>query len=206
MTVNATFGTIFTAPAMEQAALDVLKEWLATYLSEVERQTGLDACTLARPKYWGTSVDDTLEPGERYPAIVVVSPGTGTAAEPTGEGGGRWSAWYDFTVAVSVMASDEFGARRMAGLYAGAIRASIMQHGSLGGVADGVRWRGEEFLGEPGPTRNRSRAGSLVHFQARIPIVVEAQAGPQFPAPIDPCEPVAEPTTIETVEIDVTSE
>lgn len=204
MTTNATFGSIFVAPKMEENLLAVLKEWLGTYLSEVERQYGLDPCSLARPKYWGTSVDDTLEPGERYPAIVVVSPGTNGTPDDTG--GGNVAAWYDLTVAVSVMASNEMGARRVAGLYAGAIRAAVMQHGSVGGAAEATMWLGEEFLGEPGTQRNRSRAGALVHFRVRIGDAVNSQAGPAFPAPDDPCAPLADLPTVETVTISVDHE
>lgn len=204
MATNGYFDPIFVAPTLENELLTLIEAWLPTYLSEVERQYGLAACTLARPKFYGTSVENDLHPGEKMPAIIVVSPGTG--AEPEGEGGGVYSAWYDVTVATSVMASDEMGARRLAALYSGAIRALVMQHGSVNGVADGVRWLGEEFLGEPGSQRNRSRGGALTHFRVKIAETVNAQAGPTFPEPSDPCADPPGLVDIQEVTIDVEPE
>jgi hypothetical protein len=201
---NGYFEAIFAAPMLENALLALIKEWLPTYLAEVERQFGIDAGTLARPKYFGTSVDDTLEPGERYPAIVVVSPGT--AEVPEGTGGGAWSAWYDVTVATSVMGSNEMGARRQAGLYSAAVRALVMQHAGIGGVAEATLWQGEEFLGEPGKTRNRTRGGALTHFRIKVADVVNSQAGPTFPVPTDPLGTLPTPPTVETIDIDVHDE
>lgn len=198
---NGNFGAIFAAPALEEGLQDLLAMWLPSYLTEVERQAGLNPCTLARPKFYGTSVEADLHPGEGMPAIIVVSPGTDGI--PEGEGGGIVTAWYQVTVATLVMASDEHGARQLSAYYSGAVRAVVMQHGSIGGVADGVQWLGEEFQGEPPSNRNRSRGGALTHFRIRIPVTVEAQSGPTFPAPIDPCADVADLVTVQTVEINV---
>lgn len=166
--------------------LALIEEWLPTYLTEVETVFGLDPLTIARPKFYGTSVENDTHPGEGLPAIIVVSPGT--AEVPEGEGQ-YISAWYDLTVAVSTMAASEVGARRQGAFYSAAIRAIVMQHGSIDGVAEGVRFMGEEFIGSPGTDdRSRSRGGSLTHFRVKIANIVDRQAGPTEPMPHDGME------------------
>jgi hypothetical protein len=173
------------APELEDALLDLIESWLPTYLTEVEVQFGLEPLTLARPKFYGTSVENDTHPGEGLPAIIVVSPGT---ASVMGEGQ-YLSAWYDVTVATTVMASSEMGARRLAALYSAAIRAIVMQHGSIGGKADGAAFIGEEFLGSPAQdNRNRSRGGALTHFQLKIDQLLDRQLGPTEPTPHDGME------------------
>lgn len=176
-------GILFAAPALEDAMLELIESWLPTYLTEVERAYGLEPLTLARPKFYGTSVENDTHPGEGLPAIIVVAPGT--SGVPEGEGQ-YISAWYDLTVATTVVASSEMGARRLAALYSAAIRALVLQHGSIGGVASGVRFQGEEFLGSPAQdNRSRSRGGALTHFMVKIEKLVDVQAGPVEPLPHD---------------------
>jgi hypothetical protein len=193
---------IFAAPELEDALLALIEEWLPTYLTEVETAYGLDPLTLARPKFYGTSVESDPHPGEGLPAIIVVSPGTASI-----EGEGQYTAaWYDVTVATSTMAASEMGARRLGAFYSAAIRTLVMQHGSIGGVASGVSFIGEEFIGSPGNTdRSRSRGGALTHFRVKIDRLVDTQAGPTEPMPHDgmnmPDLPIAQ-----FIEVDVAGE
>jgi hypothetical protein len=176
-------GPIFAAPELEDALLALIESWLPTYLTEVETAYGLDPLTLARPKFYGTSVEADTHPGEGLPAIIVVSPGTGEVPEGEAQ---NITAWYDVTVATSTMAASEIGARRLGAFYSAAIRAIVMQHGSIGGVADAVRFLGEEFIGSPGnDERSRSRGGALTHFRVRISPILDRQAGPTEPMPHD---------------------
>ena len=79
------FGPIVTAPQIEDAILGTLEEWLPTYLTEVEQRAGLDAGTLARPRFYGSQVEPDLFPGEKlryrigpYTRLVLVPPLPGT--------------------------------------------------------------------------------------------------------------------------------
>lgn len=179
MTVNSAYGPLFVPADAEKAMLALLEAWLPSYLAEVERQHDLEPGILARPKFYGTSVEADHHPGEELPAIIVVAPGTDDA--PMQEQGGVWSAWYQATVVAMVMTPNEIAVRELAGYYAAAIRGAVLQHASIGGIADATWWLGEEFQGEPGAQRNRTRGACLVHFRIRITGVVDSARGPATP-------------------------
>lgn len=202
--VNNTFGTLFAIPNLERNMLDLISGWLPTYLAEVERQNDLAPGTLARPEFYGTSVVGDLHPGEKLPAIIVVSPGT--EGEPAQEQGATWAAWYQATVVALVQAPAETNVRALAGMYAAAIRGVVMQHGSIGGVADGVKWMGEEYQGEPAADRNRTRGAVLIHFRVKVTNIVDGQGGPSGDPPDDPLADMPDLPIVQTVEITTASE
>lgn len=197
------FGNIFTAPQLEAAFQAHLETWLPTYIAEIERQQDIPAHSIALPKFYGTSVEPEMHPGEAFPAVLVVSPGTAEA--PMGEGDGKWAAWYQLTVVVLVMSSDEIAVRALAGYYSGAVRGAVLQHGSIDGIADGVRWEGEEFQGEPGEQRNRTRGAALVHFRVRIAETIDTNGGLRTP-PTDPYNDPADLPIVQTIEITAENE
>jgi hypothetical protein len=195
--VNNTFGPLFVPGIAERQVLAHLEAWLSTYLAEVERQNDLTPGTLKRPQFYGASVEADTHPGEALPAIIVVSPGT--EGEPIREGDGTWSAWYQFTIVAMIMAPDEIAVREMAGYYAAAIRGAVLQHAAIGGLADAVWWLGEEYQGEPGAQRNRTRGAALVHFRFKIPNIVDQSLGISEP-PDDPLEDVPEWPVVDSAE------
>jgi hypothetical protein len=202
--VNPTFGQIVVHTQVEKAMLALLEEWLPTYLAEVERQNDIEPCSIARPKSYATSVEADLNPAERMPAIIAVSPGT--TGEPTREGD-QWDAWFQITVVALVMTPEEMSTRDMCGFYAAAIRSLVLQHASLGSdLVVGTVWDGEEYQGEPGDQRNRTRGAALVHFRVKIGNLVDRSRGPLIADVDNPCDPVPEISTVQTVEIDVNSD
>jgi hypothetical protein len=173
------FGRIIAAPHVEEAVEDALKLWLSTYLAEVERQNDIEAGAIRRPRSFVTTIEQDVFPGEQLPSIVTISPGL--AEDPEREDASVFSAWWNVTVCAVVQASSEKAARAMAGYYAAAIRAALVQHQSLDGFADAVQWISERYEGAQPGERNRSQAVGLVDFRVRVSDVLTQRAGPLEP-------------------------
>ena len=78
--------------------------------------------------------------------------------------------------------------------YAAATRAILLQHGSLGGFADGVIWESEDY--DQGPSdAERTLAVAALTFTIHVADVVNKWAGPKVPSPPDPDVP-PDPDTI----------
>jgi hypothetical protein len=202
---NPTFGTLFVPATIERAMLDLLKTWLPIYLAEVERQIGIEPCTIARPRFYATSVEADHMPGEQLPGIIAVSPGT--SENPTREDG-AWAAWFDCTIVALVMTPEELTTRELAGYFAAAIRGAVLQHAGLGvDQVETTWWAGEEYQGEPGDQRNRTRGAALVHFRVKVRDVISTETGPLDPEAVaDACDPYPPITTVQEVDIDVRSD
>lgn len=193
--VNSTYGPIFVPEDLEKAVRDLLVTWLPSYFFEIERQQGIDPSKIARPKTYLTSVEADSFPGEEFPVIIVVAPGT--VGEPERLNGGEYAAWYQVTVACLVQTPNEVSTRALASYYAAAVRGAVLQHGSIDGNVAGTDWLGEEY---EGTDRNRTRAAMLVHFRMKIEGIVDAFGGPKVPPPeVPPGWPI-----VQEVDIDVT--
>ena len=195
------FGTIITGAAPEAGMVATLKLWLPSYISEVERQTGRTAGTVARPRSYRTAVEPDNWPEDQLPAVIVLA--GGLEAEPSREGPRSYRTWFDLRVATIVSASTEVAARSVAQLYAAAIRSAALQHPSLGSKVDALDWQGETYEAA-GQDRNRTIAASVVEFRAMIASVTEGWAGPQGAPQVDPVAPYPEQPTVLTTPVTVT--
>jgi len=195
--VNTEYGRLFVPEDLERAVRDLLETWLPSYFYEVERQQEVAINRIARPKSYLTSVEVDHFPGEELPAIIVVAPGTVGEVERTEAG---YAAWYQVTIACAVQTPNELSTRALAGFYAAAVRGAVLQHASIGGFVTGTAWLGEEYEGEPGRQRNRTRGAAMVHFRMRIDGIVDPQNGPKVP----PAEVPADWPIVQEIEVDVT--
>lgn len=181
------YGDIFDKTALEAAATSTLQTWLPSYLGEVERKRGLTPGWMARPRTWTTRNDFDKWPEETLPCMLLVSPGL--AAEPLKDGNGRYRSVWFLGIAVIVQARNKNDVELMCGLYTAAIRAAVVQHPSLGGVAEGVDWVNERYDDLPS-TKGRTLAAGQVIFEVEVADVVSAHDGPAAPDP-DPETPPA---------------
>lgn len=170
------FGQIVTASAVEEAALATLALWMPTYLGEIERQHGTTA--IAVPASYTARSEVQNWPEEHLPAVIAISPGT--SAVPEARGDGRVDAEWSLGVAVVVSAVDRDTTRRMAQLYSAAVRAAILQHPSLGGVAAGTVWLAESYVDVPVEDTRTLMAAQVV-FVVRVDEVVDLFDGPAVP-------------------------
>jgi hypothetical protein len=182
------FGDIVDADTIEQAAKQTLQAWLPAHLAHQERRRDLQMRSIAHPRSWPTVSEFDPEPHEQLPSIVLVSPGT--TGEIHRDGSGRHSATWRLDIIAAVASSTEPEVRRLAGVYAAAIRGVLVQNPELGGVAARTRWMGEDYA--VGTTHRGPRAMVEVSFEIDVDDVVDARLGPLAPPP-DPYDPGALP-------------
>lgn len=192
------FGPILLGTSVTDAMEAHLKLWLPTYLAEMKRQHGVN---LPAVRSYNFSSDVEKWPERQLPAVLVVS--SGTADEPTMDGGGAYTATYTVGVGVVAAGRSEEETLQLAQAYAAAVRACVVQHPSLGGFALGTRWLGEEW-----DTIESSKARTLVGAQEVFVVTVKdvttAHAGPGVPNPApNPNVPSADWPTVATHSEDI---
>lgn len=197
------FGPIVGPGQVEAAAEQTLRAWLPSYLAELERQTGLEAGALPLPAGYQTvsDLDHLVEQALGGPILVLVSPGITDApiAREAGITGARWT----LNAVAIVPAESRARAHVLAGAYATAIRWTLVQQGSLGGLAAAVDWVDEEYLAIATDDRRVLGAGR-VEVAVEVAVVLDRQAGPLPPPAADPAAPYPDWPTADPVEVDLT--
>jgi len=177
---------------VEDAVQGTLKAWLPSGLERVARENDMPPGSLPAPRSWPVASEFDLRPEEQLPAVFIVSTGASAGRrEPTG-----WRATWGCEVAVVVSARDERSARRLAGLYLAAIRAALLWHDGLGGIADDIRWGAENLA--VGNVGRSARAVFGVAFEIDIPDSVAARPLEEPGSP--PTDPVVPPPALSQVE------
>lgn len=192
MTPDTIFKPIITRQEVELRVTNTLKDWIDTYLAEVERQNGLDVRQLPRPRSYSRRNEFDHWPEEQIPAVIVVSPGL--VGRPVANGSGEFRGQWGVGVAVIAEGQDVNNTRDLVGYYTAAIRALILQRPSLGGFAMGVTWEDERYDDISDIDVGRTLASGQVVFQVEVEGIVSTKAGPVTPdtPPVDP--PPVSPT------------
>lgn len=187
---DSLFGRLVGAGHVEDAALGVLKEWLPTYLWEIERQSpGETAGSIALPRSWRISSEVEKMPEDQTPCIVVAS--SGIATLPQANGARQYQA--QFVLETSCVISARGGmeeqatprALRLARLYALALRACLIQQADDDGYLFRRDWLGEEYDVLPS-IDDRTICVGKVRMQIEVPDVVTSDAGPLYPMEPEP--------------------
>lgn len=197
------FDHILTADVVEQHALETLQTWLPTYLREVERQTGRDPNTLPAVRSWKPVNIFERWPEDQLPAVLLVSPGL--IGTPEKEGDGYYRARWSLGIGVVVSARDAATTNSLAKVYAAAVRATILQHQSLGGHSRGVGWVDEKYDDLPAEKGRTLAAGQNI-FWVEYAQVVSTKGGPIQPVPPDDEPPPEDWPTVETADTTIESE
>lgn len=197
------FGRIVSGSDVETWCWQTLRTWIGTYLAEVERQAGITAGSMQRPRGFVTSPSLDKWPEDQLPALLVIS--IGLSEPPLRSGDGRFRARWDMGLACIVSARKQEEARSLAMLYMAALRALFVQRPSLGGNAAGTVWTGESYESLDFDDVRTLMAG-IASFTVEVADVVTANAGPLRPdVPLTPdTEPWDDWPTVESVEVHVT--
>ncbi len=196
------FGPIVSGHDVESHLVAVFKRWAGTYLAEKERQDGLEAGTLARPRSIG--VADSLDKfdEDQLPAIVLVS--IGLAERPVKNGDGYYRGRWDVGVACICAARTGEESHASCQRYMAALRTLLIQRPSLDGWAAGIDWQGEQYDQLDFDT-SRSLDVGLGNFWVEVAGISLANAGP--PTPSDPLDPDTAPwadwSKVTEIDIDV---
>jgi hypothetical protein len=192
----ASFGQIVTGRHVELALIQHLQLWLPVYVAEVSEQDGHPRNFYAQPRsYERWSAWDATMPEDQTPAVVVVSPGL---AEEPSRRGDTWTAKWSVSVAAIVTARTKSEGRDLVEAYCAAVRASVMQHRSLGGFAAGCSWVDETYALDS-PADERTWVPGMVSFTVEVNDVLDAQLGPAE-APSVPTDPVPDPSQFATIQ------
>jgi len=192
------FGRIVLPQHVRAAVAETIGAFAADYLAEIERAEELPPKTLPLPRSYVTRVDDRLEnwPENQLPAVIVMSPGTG--AQPSVDSEGEYRARWAVNVAVVASANTEDATSDLAGYYAGAVRALLVQQGTLRGFASGTIWKGERY-GDLPADAGRTLATSIEVFEVSVEDVVTRGEGPRKPSE----EPYEETNWPDVARVDV---
>ena len=184
------YGPIITADDVETAVKTTLRAWCTTYTDEVARQKGVDLPPINY--YGGTEID--LSNVNSFPALAVVCPGV--VGEPLRHGDGTQDAIWAVGVGVIVAETVAYKALTLAKLYGAAVRALLVQQGSLGGFAVQTFWTDEESASE-GFELDRWMASCSLQFEVKVAAVVNRFGGPTSP-PANPTVPLTGPAVAST--------
>lgn len=197
------FGRIVTGADVEQWTLALLRRWLGTYLSEVERQHGLVPPTWQRPRSWTIAPSVDKWPEDQLPAIVLVS--TGVSDVPLKDGRGRYATLWEMGLGCIVSARRQDEAHRLAMHYGAALYTLLVQRPSLDGLAQGTTWEGFAIEDELDYDDTRSLSIGVAAFSVLVEDTVSANAGPITPeTPRDPeTDPWEDWPRVETTEVAV---
>jgi hypothetical protein len=169
------FGPVFVATNLEQAMIATLKLWLPVYIPEIEtlegRPNGIPA-----PRSYTTRREFDKFYEDQLPTVVVVSPGLDK--NPVKEGDGTYRATWRLHVACVVSTSDQVQTGEVAKIMGTAIRMSVLQHASLGGVACGMDWYDESYDDLPNDDVSRFLGASTLSFRVEVDQVINPRMGP----------------------------
>jgi hypothetical protein len=174
------YGPIVTADTVEQAALDTLQLWLPAYLGEVGGNAdALGRTSLPDIRTYGEPTGEFAKwPEDQLPFLLTGS--AGTDGTPTTDGDGNVSSWFSLAAVVVCSANSQRATRRLAQLYAAAVRTCLGQKGALGGLADHTELRGETYDELP-ESQRRSMAAARIEFGVYVSDIFNVHGGPATP-------------------------
>jgi len=195
------FNNILVASEIEKGAIDTLVKWLPTYLREVERQLDIEINSIPRPEHFSNRNSFDINPGEKYPKVVCISPGL--AGPPLANGKGQYSAVWRLGVGIALGATDEAVANMWAKAYGAACRAIMLNYQSLGGLANSIRWEDETYEDLPVSVQNMLFRAASIFFLVDCENVVTKWSGPENPDEDPYAYGIAESVIIDIVKVPV---
>lgn len=189
-------GTVITGPHIEQAVVDVLNDFLPVYLADRAADQDLPRSTFQVKEITRAATVDTRFPEDQLPCVTVRCV---TKTREYVEGTGHVAA--RFNVAVGAMLADQSieTSSDVAWAYGAAIEALLLQHGALGGLAEGVEWN-TTVPSDVELRDRRTQAGVVVDVDVIVPATVNINGGPMTP-PDEPYEPLPADQTPLSVDV-----
>lgn len=179
------FGPLVSLGVARRAVRDTLVTWQATYLAEAARRAGLapDALPLVRSWVVAVSDEEIWNDEAALPVGIVVAPGL--TEEPLRKGRGLYDVTAGVAVGVIVSARNREETLTLAEQYAMAFNAALVQHPSLGGVADSLDWLGMRLDDLTPNEAARTIQGVTLQYAVTLSNVVGSVGGPTV-VPDDP--------------------
>lgn len=186
-------GTNRLGPAVSKrrialAVVGLAQTWASTYLADAERQEGVAAGTLERPRDYERIVTLSKWPEVQVPAVLVIV--SGVLEEPSRRGNGELLGVWDVGVFGLVHGRSADDGDLAESIYGAAIRQMMLnQTADLAGITvAGVRQVTESYDDLP-VRRGRSVRGALLGFA--LTVRHHASAGNRLASP--PVPPIGDP-------------
>lgn len=164
-----------TADDVLQALEQTLRDHLPTTL---QRLTVAKQVALAPPASYEQVADPAVLTPAQTPTVSLSSPGIEGDPRHVGDGiyQATWVCIVELYVRSDTVASYRAVARTVR-VYAAAIRETVMQHASLGGLASAVEWVAEDYAGVANLDDSRTLGGGFVQFNVTVDNVLDINAG-----------------------------
>jgi hypothetical protein len=195
--VSTVFGEIFVASELEEATINLLREWFPTYLRHIEEKLSLPVGKLVAPRVYTNRNSFDAIPGDDMPMCVVISPGLHD--EPITRERGKYTAPWSLGIGIAIAAETETMANAMSKIYGAAARAIMLQHQDINGTAIRVDWLDETYDDLPIEDQLQQYRAAGVYFAVEVENVTDKYRGPSEPD-ADPYAPLG---TVQDVIIDV---
>jgi hypothetical protein len=173
------FGDILIASQIEEAAINQLQIWIPTYLREIERQLEIAIGSTPTPEHFSNRNSLDMLAGEKFPKVIVISPGLDGA--PLADGSGVYSARWQLGVGSIIAANSEPLANMQSKIYGAACRKIMIDKPSLGGLARAITWEDEQYEDLPVPNQNMLLKSAVVYFSVDCQNVSTRWSGPDHP-------------------------
>jgi hypothetical protein len=193
------FGPLTNPQELPVAVRNVIIKWIDTYLSEVERNAGLEPRTLIRPQSYSlVNIITSVPSNEVSPLVLIVTRGLNGTPVKNGDS-------YDLPldVGLAIVTNSFMGdeAREAAGRYAIATAGILLHRRTLDGAIEGscrVESWDDMRLDDLPATEQGSRAIVRLEFTVILKDVLRTGVyGPPTPEP--PPDPVPDPGPFPTV-------
>lgn len=205
---STAFGDLFISVEFDAKVTEFVQKWIDTHLSEVELRLGYSRRTVDRPKSYNKAIAVEHWPEDALPGILVAS--AGFVDQPTRIGGGLYSGWWDWVVAVILTGRDYDSTRLKTGIYQAAMRLMFVQHPDLDGAVSDTVWLSEPMDYAPVEGRDRTRGVAAFQFRSYIEGVVDAGLGVNDPdppdVPPDPTAPHPDLPVVSTADVSVVAD
>lgn len=205
---QAEIGPIITGGHVERALVDLLKEWLPSYLCECERKVGAEVGSTPWPRGWAiTGRDLEKYVSDQLPCVIVMAGGVTTRPRVSGTNGSMTGVW-DVDMGIILNAAWGYLSRWYAQLYERAISLVVVQRPL---VLDDTHIGVVDFAGEGYDELSfpdtRTYSASAGKFTVEVEDFMWRDGGPPPDAqpPSDPTVPFVPWTEVRDVDIEVTN-
>lgn len=188
------YGTVLSARDVRQALLATIQTWSAQYIAEIASITGLNLQPFGS---WEAVYDNRALPPDQTAACWATCLTTDPKRPPHREGDGTYTAVWIADANIVCYGTSWDEAADLVGAYTSAVRALVLQHGSLGGFASNTRWLGEASK-EIEHQRTRTVQVATASFAVTVTGAVNTLVGPKTPSPATPPGTSGGPTVAST--------
>lgn len=193
------YGQVLSARDVRQALLQTIQTWSADYIAEMASVTGLP---MAQFGTWEATYEHRTVAPDLTAACWTTCTTTDPKHPPLRQGDGTYSAVWIADANLQIYGQDWAQAADLVAAYTAAVRAAVLQHGSLGGFASATRWLGEASK-EIEHQALRTVQVAVISFAVTVEGAVNSLAGPKTPT--DPATPGASGgPTVDQVDITIT--